>query len=141
MVLYARTLCKIKGHLGLYNSMIRIDYAPCRLTSPHTHPRATEILKELYKLGLSLLITPITLSPRCCKRVMFSCSLCVGLVHFQRNVGNGYAVAIAGLSSQNPGAITMANAFFGTNNSKWIKVWWISLNQSSRVTKILMSYA
>ncbi|MFS8022478.1 putative rmlC-like cupin domain superfamily, rmlC-like jelly roll protein [Helianthus anomalus] len=72
---------------------------------------------------------------------MFSCSLCVGLVHFQRNVGNGYAVAIAGLSSQNPGAITMANAFFGTNNSKWIKVWWISLNQSSRVTKILMSYA
>ncbi|MFS7993304.1 putative germin, rmlC-like cupin domain superfamily, rmlC-like jelly roll [Helianthus anomalus] len=39
----------------------------------------------------------------------------VGLVHFQHNVGNGYAVAIAALSSQNPGAITIANAVFGAN--------------------------
>ncbi|KAI7747905.1 hypothetical protein M8C21_031272 [Ambrosia artemisiifolia] len=39
----------------------------------------------------------------------------VGLVHFQQNVGNGYAVAIAALSSQNPGAITIANAVFGAN--------------------------
>ncbi|CAN1123108.1 Germin-like protein subfamily 1 member 11, partial [Linum perenne] len=26
----------------------------------------------------------------------------IGLIHFQRNVGHGYAVAIAALSSQNP---------------------------------------
>ncbi|GKE65849.1 putative germin-like protein 2-1 [Tanacetum coccineum] len=38
-----------------------------------------------------------------------------GLIHFQQNVGNGYAVAIAGLSSQNPGVITIANAVFGSN--------------------------
>jgi oxalate decarboxylase/phosphoglucose isomerase-like protein (cupin superfamily) len=38
----------------------------------------------------------------------------IGLVHFQRNVGNGNAVAIAALSSQNPGVITIANAMFGS---------------------------
>ncbi|CAI9303821.1 unnamed protein product [Lactuca saligna] len=38
-----------------------------------------------------------------------------GLIHFQKNVGNGYAVAIAALSSQNPGVITIANAVFGSN--------------------------
>lgn len=38
-----------------------------------------------------------------------------GLVHFQRNVGNVNAVAIAGLSSQSPGVITIANSVFGSN--------------------------
>ncbi|GJZ08409.1 germin, RmlC-like cupin domain protein [Tanacetum coccineum] len=38
-----------------------------------------------------------------------------GLIHFQQNVGNGYALAIAALSSQNPGAITIADAVFGSN--------------------------
>ncbi|GKE06906.1 putative germin-like protein 2-1 [Tanacetum coccineum] len=38
-----------------------------------------------------------------------------GLIHFQQNVGKGYALAIAGLSSQNPGVITIANAVFGSN--------------------------
>ena len=39
----------------------------------------------------------------------------VGLVHFQQNVGYGNTVAIASLSSQNPGVITVANAVFGSN--------------------------
>ncbi|KAD6454065.1 hypothetical protein E3N88_08771 [Mikania micrantha] len=38
-----------------------------------------------------------------------------GLIHFQKNLENKYAVAIAGLSSQNPGVITIANAVFGSN--------------------------
>ncbi|XP_076904797.1 putative germin-like protein 2-1, partial [Bidens hawaiensis] len=38
-----------------------------------------------------------------------------GLIHFQQNVGNGYALAIAALSSQNPGTITIANSVFGSN--------------------------
>ncbi|KAG6385239.1 hypothetical protein SASPL_154069 [Salvia splendens] len=38
-----------------------------------------------------------------------------GLVHFQRNKGTGNAVAIAGLSSQSPGVITVANSVFGSN--------------------------
>ncbi|KAL8463834.1 hypothetical protein ACS0TY_033690 [Phlomoides rotata] len=39
----------------------------------------------------------------------------VGLVHYQRNVGTTNAVAIAALSSQNPGVITISNAVFGSN--------------------------
>ncbi|CAI0550754.1 unnamed protein product [Linum tenue] len=38
----------------------------------------------------------------------------IGLVHFQRNTGHRNAVAIAALSSQNPGVITVANAVFGS---------------------------
>ncbi|CAN1229746.1 Putative germin-like protein 2-1 [Linum perenne] len=38
----------------------------------------------------------------------------IGLVHFQRNIGHGNAVAIAALSSQNPGVITIANSVFGS---------------------------
>ncbi|KAM1210696.1 hypothetical protein ACFX13_002566 [Malus domestica] len=38
----------------------------------------------------------------------------IGLIHFQLNVGNGNTEAIAGLSSQNPGVITIANAVFGS---------------------------
>ncbi|XP_034228083.1 germin-like protein subfamily 1 member 7 isoform X3 [Prunus dulcis] len=37
-----------------------------------------------------------------------------GLIHFQLNVGHVNAVAFAGLSSQNPGVITIANAVFGS---------------------------
>jgi hypothetical protein len=39
----------------------------------------------------------------------------IGLIHFQLNVGYGNAVAIAALSSQNPGVITIANALFKSN--------------------------
>jgi hypothetical protein len=39
----------------------------------------------------------------------------VGLIHFQFNVGKTNAIAIAALSSQNAGVITIANAVFGSN--------------------------
>ncbi|KAE8689118.1 Germin-like protein subfamily 1 member 15 [Hibiscus syriacus] len=39
----------------------------------------------------------------------------IGLIHFQFNIGNTPAVAFAGLSSQNAGVITIANAVFGSN--------------------------
>ncbi|KVE07760.1 RmlC-like cupin domain-containing protein [Cynara cardunculus var. scolymus] len=38
-----------------------------------------------------------------------------GLVHFQRNVENDYAIVIATLSSQNLRVITIANAVFHSN--------------------------
>ncbi|ANM70878.1 RmlC-like cupins superfamily protein [Arabidopsis thaliana] len=38
-----------------------------------------------------------------------------GLIHFQVNVGKYPAVAFAGLSSQNPGVITIADTVFGSN--------------------------
>ncbi|TYJ11297.1 hypothetical protein E1A91_A11G266300v1 [Gossypium mustelinum] len=39
----------------------------------------------------------------------------VDLIHFKFNIGNTKAVAFAGLSSQNPGVIMIANAVFGSN--------------------------
>ena len=39
----------------------------------------------------------------------------VGLIHFQFNVGKTNAIAISGLSSQNAGVITIADAVFGSN--------------------------
>ncbi|KAM3729582.1 hypothetical protein ACB098_12G023500 [Castanea mollissima] len=41
----------------------------------------------------------------------------VGLIHFQFNVGKTNAIAISGLSSQNAGVITIADAVFGSNPS------------------------
>ncbi|XP_039787127.1 putative germin-like protein 2-2 isoform X2 [Panicum virgatum] len=40
-----------------------------------------------------------------------------GLVHFQFNYGTENAVALAALSSQNPGVITIANTVFGSEPS------------------------
>ncbi|XP_071730015.1 putative germin-like protein 2-1 [Rutidosis leptorrhynchoides] len=98
-------------------SMVRIDYAPWGQNPPHTHPRATEILTVLEG---SLQVGFVTSNPdnRFITKVLQKGDVFVfpvGLVHFQRNVGNGYATAIAALSSQNPGAITIANAVFGAN--------------------------
>ncbi|GJX37360.1 putative germin-like protein 2-1 [Tanacetum coccineum] len=98
-------------------SMVRIDYAPWGLNPPHTHPRATEILTVLEG---TLQVGFVTSNPdnRHISKVLQKGDVFVfpvGLVHYQRNVGNGNAVVIAALSSQNPGAITIANAVFGAN--------------------------
>ncbi|XP_071736745.1 putative germin-like protein 2-3 [Rutidosis leptorrhynchoides] len=100
-------------------SMVRIDYAPCGLNPPHTHPRATEILTVLEG---TLQVGFVTSNPenRFITKVLQKGDVFVfpvGLVHFQRNIGNGYATVIAALSSQNPGAITIASAVFGANPS------------------------
>ncbi|KAL7592104.1 hypothetical protein Lser_V15G33389 [Lactuca serriola] len=100
-------------------SMVRIDYTPWGLNPPHTHPRATEILTVLEG---TLQVGFVTSNPdnRFITKVLQKGDVFVfpvGLVHFQRNVGNGNAVVIAALSSQNPGAITIANAVFGANPS------------------------
>uniref|UniRef100_M1BUZ3 Germin-like protein n=1 Tax=Solanum tuberosum TaxID=4113 RepID=M1BUZ3_SOLTU len=39
----------------------------------------------------------------------------IGHIHFQFNPGKTKTVAFAGLSSQNPGVITIANAVFGSD--------------------------
>ncbi|KAK1560703.1 hypothetical protein Q3G72_029896 [Acer saccharum] len=40
-----------------------------------------------------------------------------GLVHFQRNIGNGHAVALTAFNSQNRGVVTVGNAVFGSKPS------------------------
>nr|AJA71639.1 germin-like protein [Triticum aestivum] len=108
---------KIAGLNTLGISLARIDYAPLGENPPHTHPRATEILTMLEG---TLYVGFVTSNP---ENKLFSKELGKGdvfvfpqgLIHFQFNP-NPYkpAVAIAALSSQNPGAITIANAVFGS---------------------------
>ncbi|XP_022988205.1 germin-like protein subfamily 1 member 17 [Cucurbita maxima] len=96
-------------------SLARLDYAPNGLNPPHIHPRATEILVVLEG---TLLVGFVTSNPN----KLFTKALNkgdvfvfpIGLIHFQLNVGHGPALAFAGLSSQNPGVITIANAVFGS---------------------------
>ncbi|KAF8408739.1 hypothetical protein HHK36_004807 [Tetracentron sinense] len=111
------TAAQIAGLNTLGISMVRLDYAPWGINPPHTHPRATEILTVLEG---SLHVGFVTSNPdnRLITKVLQKGDVFVipvGLVHFQRNVGYGNAVAIAALSSQNPGVITIANAVFGSN--------------------------
>ncbi|CAI0545607.1 unnamed protein product [Linum tenue] len=84
--------------------MVRIDYAPGGQNAPHTHPRATEILTVLEG---SLEVGFVTSNPN---NNHFTKTLYKGdvfvfpsnAVHYQRN------------TNQNPGAITIANAVFGS---------------------------
>ncbi|KAL6206437.1 hypothetical protein ACLB2K_023685 [Fragaria x ananassa] len=97
-------------------SLVRIDYAPWGINAPHTHPRATEILTVLEG---SLQVGFVTSNPenRLITKVLQKGDVFVfpvGLVHFQHNIGKINAVAIAALSSQNPGVISIANAVFGS---------------------------
>ncbi|KAL2553257.1 Germin-like protein subfamily 1 member 14 [Forsythia ovata] len=103
-------------------SLVRIDYAPYGLNPPHTHPRATEILVVVQGTLYVGFVTSNPANPNM-KNKLFTKTLYPGdvfvfpegLIHFQFNVGKIKAVAFAGLSSQNPGVITIANAVFGSN--------------------------
>lgn len=108
---------KLAGLNTLGISMARIDYAPKGQNPPHTHPRATEILTVLEG---TLYVGFVTSNP---DNKLFTKTLNKGdvfvfpqgLIHFQFNPSyDKPAVAIAALSSQNPGAITIANAVFGS---------------------------
>ncbi|XP_022152106.1 germin-like protein subfamily 1 member 13 [Momordica charantia] len=97
-------------------SLARLDYAPYGLNPPHTHPRGTEILVVVEG---TLLVGFVTSNPnKLFTKVLHKGDVFVfpiGLIHFQFNVGHGPALAFAGLSSQNPGVITIANAVFGSD--------------------------
>ncbi|XP_028093535.1 putative germin-like protein 2-1 [Camellia sinensis] len=108
---------QIPGLNTLGISLARIDFAPYGLNPPHTHPRGTEILVVLEG---TLYVGFVTSNPenRLFTKVLYPGDVFVfpeGLIHFQFNEGKTNAVAISGLSSQNPGVITIANAVFGSN--------------------------
>ncbi|CAD6265980.1 unnamed protein product [Miscanthus lutarioriparius] len=100
-------------------SLARIDYAPLGQNPPHTHPRATEILTVLEgTLYVGFVTSNTDNGNKLFAKVLNKGDVFVfpqGLIHFQFNpVHDKPAVAIAALSSQNPGAITIANAVFGS---------------------------
>jgi quercetin dioxygenase-like cupin family protein len=108
---------QILGLNTLGISIVRIDYAPYGQNPPHTHPRATEILVVLEG---TLYVGFVTSNPENCffSKVLNKGDVFVfpiGLIHFQFNVGKTNAIALASLSSQNPGVITIADAVFGSN--------------------------
>ncbi|XP_056166390.1 germin-like protein subfamily 1 member 7 [Syzygium oleosum] len=97
-------------------SMVRIDFAPGGLNPPHTHPRGTEVLVVVEGTLLVGFVTSNQLNNTLFTKVLYKGDVFVfpiGLIHFQLNIGNTYALAFSGLSSQNPGVITIANAVFG----------------------------
>uniref|UniRef100_A0A2N9EQ60 Germin-like protein n=1 Tax=Fagus sylvatica TaxID=28930 RepID=A0A2N9EQ60_FAGSY len=96
-------------------SLARLDFAPYGLNPPHTHPRGTEILVVVEG---TLYVGFVTSNPnKLFTKVLNKGDVFVfpiGLIHFQFNIGQTNALAFAGLSSQNPGVITIANAVFGS---------------------------
>ncbi|KAJ1279205.1 hypothetical protein BS78_04G137500 [Paspalum vaginatum] len=115
----AVNVAQIPGLNTMGISLVRIDYAPNGMNPPHTHPRATEILTVLKG---SLYVGFVTSNPnnKLISKVLNEGDVFVfpkGLVHFQFNYGTGNVVALAALSSQNPGVVTIANTVFGSKPS------------------------
>ncbi|KAL2521142.1 Germin-like protein subfamily 1 member 16 [Forsythia ovata] len=119
------TLVNVNEFPGLNTlgiSLVRIDYAPYGLNAPHSHPRASEFL---FCVEGTLFVGFVTSNPEDpnVKNKLFTKTLYPGdvfvfpqgLIHFQYNVGKTNAFAFAGLSSQYPGVITIANAVFGSD--------------------------
>ncbi|KAJ1698094.1 hypothetical protein LUZ63_006606 [Rhynchospora breviuscula] len=109
---------KIVGLNTLGISLARIDFAPNGgLNPPHIHPRATEVLTVMEG---TLYVGFVISAPdfKLFSKVLNKGDVFVfpkGLIHFQFNIGAVPAVAFAGLSSQNPGLVTVAKAAFGSN--------------------------
>ena len=110
-------VAQIAGLNTLGVSLARIDFAPYGQNPPHTHPRASEIL---FVQEGTLLVGFVTSNPdnKLFTKVLNKGDVFVfpiGLIHFQFNIGKTNAVAFSGLSSQNPGVITIAKAVFGSD--------------------------
>ncbi|XP_038699595.1 germin-like protein subfamily 1 member 17 [Tripterygium wilfordii] len=113
----AVTVNELPGLNTLGVALVRIDYAPYGgLNPPHTHPRNTEIRVVLEGTLYVGFVTSNVDGNRLFTKILNTEDVFVfpiGIIHFQLNIGKTAAVAFAGLSSQNFGVITIANAVFG----------------------------
>ncbi|KAJ4790988.1 RmlC-like cupins superfamily protein [Rhynchospora pubera] len=94
----------------------RLDFAPKGLNSPHSHPRATEVLSVIK--GSLYVGFMISTDNKLFSKVMNKGDVFVfpiGLVHFQYNIGDCDVEAFSVLSSQDPGVVRIANSLFGAN--------------------------
>ncbi|XP_030458165.1 germin-like protein subfamily T member 2 [Syzygium oleosum] len=94
-------------------SMNRVDFAPGGLNAPHSHPRATEsgIIIE----G-RLLVGFVSTDNVFYSKVLTAGQMFVvpkGLVHFQKNVGEGKALIFTAFNSHLPGSVRLATTLFG----------------------------
>ena len=96
--------------------LARLDFAPNGINPPHTHPRATEVLQILKGIIYASFVTSNP-NHHCTKilntgdDIVFPFSL----IHFELNIGKTNVVALSRFNTQNPGAITIANAVFRSN--------------------------
>ncbi|XP_054779369.1 germin-like protein subfamily 1 member 18 [Prosopis cineraria] len=99
-------------------SLARVHFAPYGLNPPHTHPRGTELLIIIEGTLLVGFVASNQNDNRLFTKVLKKGDVFVfpiSQIHFQLNVGHDNAIAIAGLSSQNPRVITIANPLFKSN--------------------------
>ena len=97
-------------------SLARIDFAPKGLNPPYAPPRAAEILVVLEG---TLYTGFVTSNPdhRLFSKILKAGDGIIfpfGMIHFQMNLDKTPALAMAALTSQNPGVMTIANAVFGS---------------------------
>ncbi|KAL2924918.1 Germin-like protein [Bienertia sinuspersici] len=137
-----------KNRVGLNTlgiSLARIDYAPYGgLNTPHTHPRATELLTVLEG---NLYVGFVTTNMPNGENKLFAKELKrgdvfifpQGLIHFQINIGKYPAVALSSLSSQNPGVLSIANAVFGAEPPISVRVLSKAFQLDEKIVKNLQS--
>ncbi|KAK7857378.1 germin-like protein subfamily T member 1 [Quercus suber] len=95
-------------------SMNRVDLGPGGLNPPHSHPRATEM--GLVVEG-SILVGFVTTSNVYYSKVLTTGEVFViprGLVHFQKNVGNGKGIVFTSFNSHMPGVVISSTTLFGS---------------------------
>ncbi|XP_057962355.1 germin-like protein subfamily 1 member 11 [Malania oleifera] len=100
-------------------SIARVDFAPGGVNPPHFHPRASEIF-VVTEGTLYAGFVPSNPDHRLFSKILNKGDAFVfpmGLIHFQLNLGNTSAVAMASFGSQNGGVTTVANTIFGSNSS------------------------
>ncbi|KAK4782580.1 hypothetical protein SAY86_016682 [Trapa natans] len=94
-------------------SMNRLDFAPGGMNPPHSHPRASEAGVVIQG---KLLVGFITTENVFYSKVLGPGEMFVvprGLVHFQKNVGKGKALAFTAFNSHLAGSVVAAPNLFG----------------------------
>ncbi|XP_010939047.1 germin-like protein 3-7 [Elaeis guineensis] len=95
-------------------AIVRIDLAPGGLNPPHSHPRGSELVMVVEGTVLvGFVSTDNVLYQKVAKRGELVI-VPKGLVHFQKNMGKGKAVAVAVFDSQFPGVVSSPLSLFRT---------------------------
>ena len=98
-------------------SMNRVDFAPGGINPPHSHPRATE---SGVVIEGKLLVGFVTTNNVYHSKVLSAGQMFViprGLVHFQRNVGEGKALSFTAFNSHLPGVVVLPTTLFASTPS------------------------
>ena len=98
-------------------AMNRVDFAPGGINPPHSHPRATE---SGVVIDGKLLVGFVTTNNVYHFKVLSAGQIFViprGLVHFQRNVGEGKALSFTAFNSHLPGVVVLPTTLFASTPS------------------------